>query len=232
MQQTRVAITGASRGIGAAVAQELRTRGVEVITSSRTGTDTDATLDVNDAQAVEAWFLHLANSNRAPHAVVHCAGICEPTSDLLSLTPETWQEVLHTNASGTFHVVRSAARGMLARGTGDIIVLGSRAGRKPHGRLHAYSASKACVLSLVQSVAKHFREEQSDVRFLSVSPGGVNTDMRRALFGAEDSEQQQSASDVARIIADILEHRLDVPSGADVIVTQGKVEVIPQLPLA
>ncbi len=195
-------VTGAGSGIGAATARELTARGAErvyLVDVSKETVDKVAatipgaaslTVDVSDAnQMAEAFETIVAESGRVD-VVVHAAGVDDPVSkqwileanesgepvDVIGrLTDDMWRRVMAVNLDGTFHVLREAVRAMRGRGGGAIVTVGSSSAFDTLIGYPHYSASKAAVHALTQSVAKEVLPY--GVRVNTVAPGPVDTGM-------------------------------------------------------
>jgi NAD(P)-dependent dehydrogenase (short-subunit alcohol dehydrogenase family) len=102
-----------------------------------------------------------------------------------------------------------------------IMNISSMAGTRAVPRLAAYSAAKFGVLALSQAVAKE--NAGTGLRCITVCPGGMNTEMRCELFGAEDAERQQAPGFVAGIIADIAAGKTKISSGGHIIIRHSKI---------
>ena len=113
---------------------------------------------------------------------------------------------------------------MKKQNTGIIINVSSRSGRRGVPRLSAYCSAKFAVRGLTESVAKEV--ENNNIKCISISPGGVNTDMRRRLFGDKDAVEQQPTSRIIDIVVKILSEKIQVPNGADVLIVKDKKPVI------
>ncbi|MCB1744029.1 MAG: SDR family NAD(P)-dependent oxidoreductase, partial [Gammaproteobacteria bacterium] len=131
-------VTGASRGIGAAIAQALQEAGASVIgtATSQAGAEAIAArspdmrgmvLDVADSACVEALFSRLGESGSMPGIVVNNAGI---TRDglILRMTADQWGDVLRVNLTGAFHVCKAASRQLLKQRSGSIVNVSSVVG--------------------------------------------------------------------------------------------------------
>jgi NADP-dependent 3-hydroxy acid dehydrogenase YdfG len=179
--ENRIAlVTGASAGIGAATARALAGAGARVVLAARRKPRLDALaaelpgalaveLDVRDAAAVSAVL--------AEHPVdllVANAGLAFGTSPLQAGDPDDWSVMLDTNVKGVLHVVRAALPGMLARGRGDVVLLGSVAGRQVYPGGNVYNATKFAVHALYQAL--RLDAGGRGVRFTTVDPGMVETE--------------------------------------------------------
>ena len=179
-------VTGASAGIGAATARALSEAGARVVLAARRPERLDAaaaglegartlTLDVRDAEAVAAALEDLDLD-----VLVANAGLARGTATLQEGDPEDWAEVIDTNVKGVLHVVRAALPGMIARGRGDVVLLGSVAGRQVYPGGNVYNASKFAVNALYQAL--RLDAGGTGVRFTTVDPGMVATEFSEVRF--------------------------------------------------
>jgi NAD(P)-dependent dehydrogenase (short-subunit alcohol dehydrogenase family) len=181
----RVAIvTGASRGIGAAIARRLAKDGLKValVARSRDAIDSLAreldgiavTADVTAKGASEA-ILQEVEARLGPVSVlVPNAGV-EASYKLAATTDEAWDTVMATNATSVFRLCRAAVPGMVGRGYGRVVVVASTAALVGYAYTAAYCASKHAVVGLVKAIAMEIA--QSQVTINAVCPGFVDTPM-------------------------------------------------------
>ena len=185
-------VTGASRGIGRAIALSLAGAGAAVACAARARDQIESTaaaieasggharafqLDVTNGGQVRA-FVKDAEAALGPiDILVNNAGVTldKPTLDV---SDEEWDHVLVTNLTSMFRCARAVAPGMIARGRGKIINLGSMYGVLGVPRYAAYCASKAAVGGLTRSLAAEWARHGIQVNCLA--PGYVNTDIPRA----------------------------------------------------
>ena len=192
-------VTGASRGIGAAIAHELAARGMKVI---GTATSDDgaakitqalaqyadcrgAKLDVNDAKAGEALVDAIAKEHGALHALINNAGI---TRDQLAMRmkDEDWDAVLDTNLKAVFRMSRAVMRTMMKQRYGRIVSITSVVGASGNPGQANYAAAKAGVAGMTRALARELGSRGITVN--CVAPGFIETDMTAAL-----PEDQQKA---------------------------------------
>ncbi len=186
MTRELAVITGASRGIGRAVALACAREGLDVVLIARTeaallevaqacrALDVAASVhacDVADASAVDA----LARSiDRAPRMVVNNAGIVH-RAPLTETTPEEWRAVIAVNLDATFYVTRAFLPSMLTAKRGRIINVSSISATLGTARQISYCASKWGVIGFTKALAEELRG--TGLQTLSVLPGSTDTDM-------------------------------------------------------
>src|SRR5659263_154890 len=192
-------VTGASRGIGAAIALELAHRGLKVIGTATSDagaariTDVLSThagckgakLDVNDAAAAEALIDGIVKEHGGLQVLVNNAGI---TRDMLAmrLKDEDWDAVLDTNLKAVFRMSRAVMRIMMKQRYGRIINITSVVGASGNAGQSNYAAAKAGVAGMTRSLARELGARNITVN--CVAPGFIETDMTARL-----PEQQQQA---------------------------------------
>ncbi|GAA4823465.1 2,3-dihydro-2,3-dihydroxybenzoate dehydrogenase [Streptomyces ziwulingensis] len=211
-------VTGAGRGIGAAVVTALVEEGARVVATDRDGDHVEAVadkhgdrvvarpLDVTDAAAVEALVAETERDLGPLDIAVNVAGVLRdaPVADLRE---EDWAVHFAVNTTGVFHVSRAASRRMAGRGRGSIVTVASNAGGIPRANLSAYAASKAAAVMFTKCLGLEVAGR--GVRCNTVSPGSTMTDMQRALWTA--GEEESSARRV--IDGDLASYRTGIPLG-------------------
>ena len=206
-------VTGASRGIGAAIALELARRGLKVVGTATTDAGAEKvaqdlrefagcsgrTLDVNDAQAVEDLVTAVVKEHGGLHVLVNNAGI---TRDNLALRmkDEDWDCVLDTNLKGVFRASRAVMRTMMKQRYGRIINITSVVGAMGNPGQANYAAAKAGVAGMTRALARELGSRNITVN--CVAPGFIDTDMTAGL-----QEDQQKA-----MLSQIPLGRLGMPS--------------------
>lgn len=192
-------VTGASRGIGRAIALELARRGVTVLGTATTesgaqgitealqgfGASRGLVLNVTDAAAVDATLDAIVKEFGGIHVLVNNAGI---TRDNLAmrLKDDDWDAVIDTNLKAVFRLARGVMRPMMKQRYGRIISITSVVGASGNPGQANYAAAKAGVAGMTRALARELGSRNITVN--CVAPGFIDTDMTRSL-----SEEQQAA---------------------------------------
>jgi 3-oxoacyl-[acyl-carrier protein] reductase len=175
----RALITGASRGIGAAVAHAFVARGAQVALLSRSGTDLDLpgalglACDVRDRDAVHGAVAQAVRGLGGLDCVVANAGIGS-YGPFLEMDPERVDAMIDVNLRGTIHTAQATLPHLIEAGGGDFVSLASVAGLRAFPGEAAYNASKFGQVGLTRALDQELREH--GVRATCVCPGGVATD--------------------------------------------------------
>lgn len=183
-----VAITGAARGIGAAAARAFAAQGARVALISRDAGRLEAlaaeigpqamalACDVADADAL-AQALTRAEAAMGPlEVLVNNAGVVDPIAPIAAADPALFARTLAVNVAGVFNGMHAALPGMIGRGRGTILTIGSGAAHNPMEGWSAYCSSKAAAFMLTRNA--HLEAGAAGVRVISLSPGTVATDMQ------------------------------------------------------
>jgi 3-oxoacyl-[acyl-carrier protein] reductase len=192
-------VTGASRGIGRAIALGLAQRGVKVLGTATTEAGAQGisealagfegskglVLNVTDAAAVDAAMDAILKEHGALHVLVNNAGI---TRDTLSMRmkDDDWDAVIDTNLKAVFRLSRAVMRPMMKQRYGRIVNITSVVGASGNAGQANYAAAKAGVAGMTRALARELGSRNITVN--CVAPGFIDTDMTRAL-----SEEQHAA---------------------------------------
>jgi 3-oxoacyl-[acyl-carrier protein] reductase len=237
-------VTGASRGIGAAIAQELAARGLIVIgtATSEAGAAKigealsavsgaaagcrGAMLDVNDAQAAEALIDSIVKAHGVLHVLVNNAGI---TRDMLAmrLKDEDWDAVLDTNLKAVFRMSRAVIRHMMKQRYGRIISITSVVGASGNPGQANYAAAKAGVAGMTRALARELGSRHITVN--CVAPGFIATDMtdtlpeeqKKALLGQIPLGHLGAPADIAHAVAYLASPQAAYVTGQELHVNGG-----------
>jgi NADP-dependent 3-hydroxy acid dehydrogenase YdfG len=195
-----VLVTGASSGIGKACAHAFAEKDCRLLVVARRGERLEelaseltkshaadvmtAVLDVRDRSAVEAWIDGLAENWRDIDILVNNAGLARGLSPLHEGDVEDWEEMIDTNLKGLLYVTRAVVRGMVDRGRGHVINIGSIAGHEVYPGGNVYCASKHAVAAVNRGLG--IDTLGTGVRVSSVDPGMVETEFSLVRFHGDE----------------------------------------------
>ena len=229
----KIILTGASSGIGLELLRYLIENKADVFAASRRQKEILADdekmcqfdiIDLTNESEVEQYVERITSSAGKIDILINNAGVAQDLSLVEESGYEEFQSVIKDNVMTTFNMIKYVLPIMKKQNSGIIINMSSRSGRRGVPRLSAYCAAKFAVRGLTESVAKEV--ENNNIKCISISPGGVNTDMRRRLFGDKDAVEQQPTSRIIDIVVKILSEKIQVPNGADVLIVKDKKPVI------
>ena len=191
-------VTGASRGIGAAIADELAALGAKVIGTATSEAGAQAigerlaphgglgrALNVTDAAAIEALVDEIAKDHGGVSILVNNAGITRDQL-LMRMKEEDWQAILDTNLSSVYRTSKAVMRGMMKARKGRIISIASVIGVTGNAGQSNYAAAKAGIIAFSKSLAREIGSRGITVNV--VAPGFIDTDMTKSL-----PEEQRNA---------------------------------------
>jgi NADP-dependent 3-hydroxy acid dehydrogenase YdfG len=203
-------VTGASRGIGRAIALRLASRW-SIIAAARTAPELETlaaeirtkggsceplVIDITDGRAVRS-----ALEGREVDVVVNNAGV-GVMKPFVELQPEEWQRMVDVNLNAVYHVTHALLSGMIRRGRGHVVIVGSLAGKVGFAGGTCYSATKFAVNGFAESLMLEVRD--AGVKVSVVMPGSVGTSFSRS---GRDQSWKLTADDVAASV----EFLLDTP---------------------
>lgn len=184
-----VLVTGGNRGIGYAIAERMLAEGHRVAVTARSGEGPAGTLTVRaemtDAASIDAAFTEIEAQLGPVEVVVANAGITRDTL-LLRMSEEEFSEVIDTNLTGTFRVVKRAAKGLLKGRFGRVILISSVVALYGSPGQINYSSSKAALVGFARSLTRELGSRGITANV--IAPGFIETDMTAAL----PEEQQQA----------------------------------------
>jgi 3-oxoacyl-[acyl-carrier protein] reductase len=197
-------VTGASRGIGASIADTLGKQGAVVVGTATSEAGANAiterfkaagiegqglVLDVSDLASVEAAYAQIKTDlGGLPSILVNNAGITQDNL-LLRMTPEQWNAVIQTNLTGVYYLSKCCLRAMMKARWGRIINISSVVGAMGNAGQMNYAAAKAGVIGMSKSLAQEIASRGITVNV--VAPGFIGTDMTQGDGGL--TEEQQAA---------------------------------------
>lgn len=199
LSQDIAIVTGASRGIGRSIAQELARQGATVIGTATSDSGAQgitawlhaagykgrgAVLNVADAASIDAFLKDVEAKEGGPTILVNNAGITRDNL-LLRMKSEEWDDILNTNLSSVFRLSKGVLRGMMKARRGRIINIASVVGVMGNAGQTNYAAAKAGIIGFTKSLAREVGSRNITVNV--VAPGFIATDMTAQL----PAEQQQ-----------------------------------------
>jgi len=183
-------VTGASRGIGRAIAERLVKDGFFVLGTATTAGGAEAisaflgengrglTLNVADPKSVEEVLKSINEDFGAPAVLVNNAGITRDNL-LMRMKDEEWDDIINTNLTSVFRMSKAVLRGMMKAKTGRIINISSVVGATGNAGQANYAAAKAGMVGFAKSLAKEVGSRNITVN--TVAPGFIDTDMTKEL---------------------------------------------------
>jgi len=216
-------VSGASRGIGLAIADELGAAGAHVVRLARSLVDaegerrTDVRCDVGDPGSVARMAKRVLGAHGAPDVVVNAAGVFL-IKPLVETTPEEFRGQLDGNLLGPFLVLRAFLPAMVQRGRGLVVTIGSVADHVAFAGNAAYGAAKTGLRGLHAVLEKELRK--SGVRATLISPGPVDT----AIWDPVDPDAKPGFTPRSRML-----RPEDVAEAVLFVVTRGDEVHIPEL---
>jgi 3-oxoacyl-[acyl-carrier protein] reductase len=194
-----VLITGAGRGIGKRLAVGFAAAGARVGLLARSQVELDAArleiqhaggtaiplcADVRKFEQLADAVAQMREAFGGVHVLIAAAAIQGPIGPLAGADPKDWADTLEINLTGVMHACRAVLPEMIERRSGKIIALSGRGAAQPRPNFTAYSASKAAVARLVESLAEEVREHNIQVNCMA--PGGTYTSMTDEILLAGD----------------------------------------------
>ncbi|MFC1564167.1 SDR family oxidoreductase [candidate division KSB1 bacterium] len=216
MKDRVVAVTGASRGIGLAVAQEFAGSGAILVLISRNINDLNNALttlpgksssehitveaDISDGQSVKTAFEKIFKTVGNVDILINNAGFAF-FKPVMEIEPEDWDKMMGVNLRGAYLCSKMVLPGMISKRSGHIFNISSVSAIKAFPFNTAYSASKAGLLAFGNSLREEVR--QHGIKVVNVIPGATNTPIWDDLQGNFDREKMIDRSDIAKTIAGI-----------------------------
>ncbi len=211
-------VTGASRGIGKAIAERLADDGFFVIGTATSDAGAEAIslylgdkgkgfkLDVSDAVSIADVLKVISDDFGTPHVLVNNAGITRDNL-LMRMKDDEWDDIINTNLTSVFRMSKAVLRGMMKAKPGRIINISSVVGSTGNAGQANYAAAKAGMVGFAKSMAKEVGSRNITIN--TVAPGFIDTDMTRelnddiknALLGSIPLNRLGDAKEIAHAVA-------------------------------
>lgn len=203
MPKKLIILTGATRGLGRAMAEEFVRLGHTVIGCGRSKTEIAQlvrqfgppndfrAVDVAAPEGVEAWAKHVLEAHGAPDLLLNNAGVINKNAPLWRISAREFGSVIDVNLKGAANVIRSFVPAMIQRGRGVVVNFSSGWGRSADAEVAPYCASKWGIEGLTQALA---RELPSGLAAVALNPGIINTEMLQSCFGGSASSYPAPAA--------------------------------------
>lgn len=201
-----ILVTGASRGIGKAVAQAFTTEGAQVIGVARS-----LGCDVSRESDVKKLFADIRKRFGRLDVLINNAGILTPRKPIVEVTTKEWDATMAANVRSVFLCTRAALRLMISQHGGLIINISSGAGKRAAPQWGPYAVSKWAAEGFTRSVAEEVRE--SGVSVIAVNPGGTRTAMRARAYPDEDPLKLKTPEELAKFFVSLVAGGISYHSG-------------------
>jgi NADP-dependent 3-hydroxy acid dehydrogenase YdfG len=225
-------ITGASSGIGLATARAFAAHGARLLLAARRQERLDAerstltgaqdiltlALDVTDHEAVERAIAALPQEWQAIDILVNNAGLSRGLDKVYEGKRQDWEEMIDTNVKGLLYVTRTVVPGMVARGRGHIVNIGSTAGRMTYPNGAVYCATKAAERSITEGLREDLLG--TPLRVTTVDPGMVETEFSEVRFRGDKTRAAQVYENITPLtpedVADAIVYAVTRPAHVNV----------------
>ncbi len=226
----RALVTGASRGIGAAVVRSFRARGMEVHAAALDDDDLRALAADTGAIAHGVDLRDRAHTEQAlagleVDVAVNNAGVLHRLEPFVANAADTIDLVVDVNLRAALHVTRLVLPGMIERNHGHIVFMGSIAGKHPTPNSAVYAATKAALHAFAEGLRCDLLG--TDVRVTVLMPGRVETRLYDGIFGGHDAAHERLYADFDAVqpddVAAVVNAALDLPQNVDLTA----IEILP-----
>ena len=231
-----IVITGASRGLGRALAEKLGAPDNILVLCAKDIKNLNNVcaklkkrniqcyafkVDVSKKSEITKFIKNVIKRFYKIDILVNNAGVIHKKRLIEKITDNEYKLCLRTNLDSVFYALKEIIPGIKKRKNGTIITISSTAGKRGNPAFAAYSTSKFAVTGLMQSTARYLGEY--GIRCITILPAAMNTAMRKYILGASDASKQQSPESVAQIIKKVFENKTKFPNGSEVEIRDGKI---------
>lgn len=237
-----VLITGASKGLGYSLAKIFAAEGDHVIALSRTtqtlkklqkefphSTIEAHSIDVTSESKIKRLVNNIKRKKINIDILINNAGYGGGLSRVEDTTIKEYNKFIDINLTSAFLMSKYFIPIFRKQKSGLLINISSMAGKRGVPRLFAYSASKFGMQALTECIAKE-NDDLENFKCITICPGGMNSKMRSDIFGKKDAARQQSTDFVAGLINDVINNKIPLNSGSDIVIRHGKITAIHPLP--
>ncbi|MGB8704937.1 MAG: SDR family oxidoreductase [Gillisia sp.] len=223
-------VTGASSGIGKAIAQKLSAEGCKIVLASRSEEELEevkeglssesliAKMDVSDTASVREAFIKIKKHFNRVDILVNSAGIM-PLTYLKNLKLDEWLDTIDVNVKGTLRCIHEVLPDMKKQKNGHIVNIASVDGKEPYPGGAVYSASKSAIITLSRAMRMELSPE-FNIRITSIEPGTVDTNLRQNIDDKELLKDKDYGDDEPKLdpenIADAVFYAISQPETVNV----------------
>ena len=225
-----VVITGGTKGLGKEIAEFFAESGSKVLICSRKAPNNPPSnyiwkqVDISNNEEVQNFTNWIKREYGKVDVLINNAGFVGELKTLEHINILELKEYINTNFIGTFLMTKYLLPIIDKFNESWIINISSQAAKKPVPNLSIYSATKSAVTSMTQALSKEL--ENTKLKCITICPAGINTTMRKKLFGEKDALNQQSSKSVANLIKQIVESTIPIQNGSVILIKKGKIENI------
>ena len=225
-----IVITGGSTGLGNKLAELFIKSGSKVVICSRKkpknllNNQTWKKVDISKQDEIKKFTNWIKKEYGKIDILINNAGFVGELKTLDKINDVELEEYIKINFIGTFLMTKYSLGLIDKHNESWIINISSQAAKKPVPNLSIYYATKSAVTSMTQALAKEL--EGTKLNCITICPAGINTNMRKKLFGKDDALKQQSTKSVGDLIKQIVESTIKIQNGSVILIKQGKIENI------
>ena len=225
-----IVITGGSTGLGNKLAELFIKSGSKVVICSRKkpknllNNQTWKKVDISKQDEIKKFTNWIKKEYGKIDILINNAGFVGELKTLDKINDVELEEYIKINFIGTFLMTKYSLGLIDKHNESWIINISSQAAKKPVPNLSIYSATKSAVTSMTQALAKEL--EGTKLNCITICTAGINTNMRKKLFGKDDALKQQSTKSVGDLIKQIVESTIKIQNGSVILIKQGKIENI------
>ncbi|MCI0705876.1 MAG: SDR family oxidoreductase [Ignavibacteriae bacterium] len=214
LQNKHIVISGASKGLGKALALRFASEGASVALCSRTQAELDSVkkeilaaypntrvhthvCDISNQKQVDAFVQSLLNEFGTIDVLVNNAGALGPRVPIAEYPATEWERVVQTNLNGTYYLTHKIVPSMISQKSGAIINVTSTVGKTGRAKWGAYAVSKFAIEGMTQVLSEELKAFNISVN--SVNPGPLATEMRRQAYPTEDQSYLRKPEEVTDV---------------------------------